>query len=84
MELFYFIARYFMYFFIPLLVVSVSGMFSERSGVIHMALDSVMVWSCMWGVLCLQWLDGVVAGQMRLPENILLFINLKCKLQLSF
>ena len=66
MEMIYFIARYFMYFFIPLLVVSVSGMFSERSGVIHMGLDSVMVWSCMWGVLCLQWLDGVVAGQMRL------------------
>ena len=55
-----------MYFFIPLLVVSISGMFSERSGIIHMGLDSVMVWSCMWGVLCLQWLDGVVAGQMRL------------------
>lgn len=66
MEMVYFIARYFMYFFIPLLVVSISGMYSERSGVIHMGLDSVMVWSCMWGVLCLQWLDGVVAGQMRL------------------
>lgn len=66
MDLLYFIARYFMYFFIPLLVVSVSGMFSERSGIIHMALDSVMVWSCMWGVLCLQWLDGIVAGQWRL------------------
>ncbi|MBQ5444107.1 MAG: ABC transporter permease [Erysipelotrichaceae bacterium] len=66
MEMIYFIARYFMYFFIPLLVVSISGMFSERSGVIHMGLDSVMVWSCMWGVLCLQWLDGVVAGQLRL------------------
>ena len=66
MEMLYFIARYFMYFFIPLLVVSVSGMFSERSGIIHMGLDSVMVWSCMWGVLCLQWLDGVVAGQLRL------------------
>ncbi len=66
MEMLYFISRYFMYFFIPLLVVSISGMFSERSGIIHMGLDSVMVWSCMWGVLCLQWLDGVVAGQMRL------------------
>lgn len=66
MDVIYFISRYFMYFFIPLLVVSISGMFSERSGVIHMGLDSVMVWSCMWGVLCLQWLDGVVAGQLRL------------------
>ena len=66
MEQLIFIARYFMYFFIPLLVVAVSGMFSERSGIIHMALDSVMVWSCMWGVLCLQWLDGVIAGQGRL------------------
>ena len=60
MEIFYFIARYFMYFFIPLLVVAVAGMFSERSGIIHMALDSVMVWSCMWGVFCLQWLEGVI------------------------
>lgn len=71
MEQVVFIARYFMYFFIPLLVVAVSGMFSERSGIIHMALDSVMVWSCMWGVLCLQWLDGVVTGQMRLIISLL-------------
>ncbi|MBO7697933.1 MAG: ABC transporter permease, partial [Erysipelotrichaceae bacterium] len=71
MDMLYFIARYFMYFFIPLLVVSISGMFSERSGIIHMGLDSVMVWSCMWGVLCLQWLDGVVAGQLRLIISLL-------------
>lgn len=54
-----------MYFFIPLLVVSISGMFSERSGIIHMGLDSVMVWSCMWGVFCLQWLADL-PGQLRL------------------
>ena len=66
MEQLYFISRYFMYFFIPLLVVAVSAMFSERSGIIHMALEAVMVWSCMWGVLCLRWLSGIVPGQWRL------------------
>ncbi|HPX33181.1 MAG TPA: ABC transporter permease [Erysipelotrichaceae bacterium] len=62
----FFVSRYFMFFFIPLLVVAVSAMFSERSGIIHMALEAVMIWSCMWGVLCLQWLDGIVVGQLRL------------------
>lgn len=72
MEILYFIARYFMYFFIPLLVVSISGMFSERSGIIHMALDSVMVWSCMWGVLMMQWLDtGIMSGQLRVIISLL-------------
>lgn len=66
MEIINFIAKYFMYFFTPLLVVAISAMFSERSGIIHMALESVMIWSCMWGVLCLQWLNGLVPGQIRL------------------
>ncbi len=67
MSVVYFISRYFMYFFIPLLVVSLGAMFSERSGIIHMALEAVMIWSCMWGTFCLQWLNDVVAnGQVRL------------------
>lgn len=72
MEQLYFVSRYFMFFFIPLLVVATSAMFSERSGIIHMALEAVMVWSCMWGVLALQWLDGVVTGQSRLILALLL------------
>ncbi len=72
MDVVYFIARYFMFFFIPLLVVATSGMFSERSGVTHQALDSVMVWSCMWGVLMMQWLDnGTMSGQARVLVSLL-------------
>ena len=51
MEMFYFIARYFMYFFIPLLVVSISGMFSERSGIINLALEGIMIFGAFMGVL---------------------------------
>ncbi|MBQ6655462.1 MAG: ABC transporter permease [Erysipelotrichaceae bacterium] len=73
MSIVYFISRYFMYFFIPLLVVALGAMFSERSGIIHIALEAVMVWSCMWGTLCLQWLNDIVAnGQLRLIICLLL------------
>ena len=71
MSIVYFIARYFMYFFIPLLVVAISGMFSERSGVIHMALDSVMVFSAMFGILFLNAFTGKIAPQLLLILSLL-------------
>ncbi|MEA5050078.1 MAG: ABC transporter permease [Oscillospiraceae bacterium] len=72
MSLFYFICRYFMYFFIPLLVAATGGLFSERSGVINMALDSIMVFSAMWGVFFLKALEGKMNPQLALILALLL------------
>ncbi len=39
----YFLVQQTMFFSIPLLVVALGGMFSERSGVINIALEGIMI-----------------------------------------
>ncbi|MBQ2309043.1 MAG: ABC transporter permease [Erysipelotrichales bacterium] len=71
MSVLIFIVRYFMYFFIPLLVTALGGMFSERSGVMNMALDSIMVFSAMWGVFFMNAMKGTIPGQWLLIASLL-------------
>ena len=43
MNIIYFLIQQTMFFSIPLLIVALGGMFSERSGVINIALEGIMV-----------------------------------------
>ena len=43
MDTLYFLVQQTMFFSIPLLVVALGGMFSERSGVVNSALEGIMV-----------------------------------------
>ena len=43
MNIIYFIVQQAMYFSIPLLIVALGAMYSERSGVINIALEGIMV-----------------------------------------
>ncbi|MCL2663714.1 MAG: ABC transporter permease [Oscillospiraceae bacterium] len=53
MDMFYFILQNTMFFMIPLLIVALGGMFSERSGVVNIALEGKMVMGAFTGVLFL-------------------------------
>ncbi|MCL2425288.1 MAG: ABC transporter permease [Oscillospiraceae bacterium] len=53
MSMFYFIAQSTMFFMIPLLIVALGGMFSERSGVVNIALEGKMVMGAFAGVMFL-------------------------------
>lgn len=51
MQNFYFIFQNSLLFIIPLLIVALGGMFSEKSGVINIALEGIMVIGAFFGVL---------------------------------
>lgn len=50
MDTVYFIVQQTMYFAIPLLITAVGAMYSERSGVINIALEGTMVMGAFAGI----------------------------------
>ena len=52
-----------MFFSIPLLIVALGGMFSERSGVINIALEGIMIFGAFTGILFINMFQGAIPGQ---------------------
>ena len=50
-------------FAIPLMIVALAGVFSERSGIINLALEGIMIMGAFVGVLAVRILQGVPAFQ---------------------
>ena len=50
-------------FAIPLMIVALAGVFSERSGIINLALEGIMIMGAFIGVLSVRLLQGVPAFQ---------------------
>ena len=63
MSLVYFLVQQMMQFSIPLLIVALGGMFCERSGVINIALEGIMVLGGFTGILFINLFQGVLPGQ---------------------
>ena len=60
-------------FAVPLLLVAMGGMFSERSGIINIALEGIMIIGALMGCLMLRWLnDAVAAGQLGAQLGVLI------------
>ena len=66
MSILYFIGQQTMYFAIPLLIVAIGGLFSERSGVINIALEGIMVIGAFAGILFINLTQHLLSGQFLL------------------
>ena len=66
MNTLYFLVQQTMFFSIPLLIVALGGMFSERSGVVNIALEGIMIMGAFAGVLFMNFAQNVMSGQIVL------------------
>ncbi|MCL2760018.1 MAG: ABC transporter permease [Treponema sp.] len=63
MNILYFLVQQTMFFSIPLLIVALGGMFSERSGVINIALEGIMIMGAFAGILFISLVQPFLPGQ---------------------
>jgi len=74
MNILYFLVQQTMFFSIPLLIVALGGMFSERSGVINIALEGIMILGAFAGILFINYFQKVVPGQPALILGVLVSV----------
>jgi len=67
MNTLYFLVQQTMFFSIPLLIVALGGMFAERSGVINIALEGLMIFGAFAGILFINAVQQIIPAY-RLDE----------------
>lgn len=60
---FYFVFQQTLYIAIPLLMIAIGGLFSERSGVINIGLEGIMVFGAFFGIATMFILGDSITGQ---------------------
>lgn len=66
MDVFYYVANMCLCFFVPLLVVAVAGLYSEKSGVLNMCLEGIMIMGAFAGALFMHYMQDYMSGQLLL------------------
>lgn len=66
MSIIYFLMQQTMFFSIPLLIVALGGMFSERSGVTNIALEGIMILGAFSGIFFINIFQDSMQGQLLL------------------
>lgn len=72
MSVVYFVFQQTMFFAIPLMIVALGGMFSERSGIINIALEGIMTMGAFTSILFLNLTGKSMSGQGQLLIAILI------------
>ncbi len=72
MSVVYFVFQQTMFFAIPLLIVALGGMFSERSGIINIALEGIMTMGAFTSILFLNLTGDSMSGQRQLLLAVLI------------
>lgn len=63
MSILYFVLQQTMFFAIPLLIVAIGGMYSERSGVVNIALEGIMIMGALAGTVFIHLTGDGMSGQ---------------------
>ncbi len=71
-QVLYFLSQQTMFFAIPLLIVALGGMFSERSGVVNIALEGIMIMGAFVSILFVYFTQDIIKGQLLLVLAILI------------
>ena len=75
MNMFYFIIQHTMFFMIPLMIVALGGLFSEKSGVVNIALEGKMVLGAFASILTISMFQDRMPGLPILLVAILVAIG---------
>ncbi|MDP4128079.1 MAG: ABC transporter permease [Bacillota bacterium] len=72
MNILFLIFQQTMFFSIPLLIVALGGLFTERGGVTNIALDGMMIMGAFTGIFFINQVQGQMSGQLLLIIAILI------------